>query len=92
MIKKKEVYVAYCDECGESLMYDDVEVCYDTEEDVKSQMGWSEWEWIGDKVYCPECIEKCIEYDADNDTYVRIPNESRVVLDGSELMNALKDL
>ena len=71
MIEVKQVYVAYCDQCKCSLMYDDVEMCYDTEDDIKKEMGFSEWVWVGDKVYCPECIEEYFEYDADNDTYVR---------------------
>ena len=69
MIVKKEVFIAYCDHCGASLMYDDVEMCYDTEEDVKNAMGWSEWEWVDDKVYCDDCIREYFEYDEENDTY-----------------------
>ncbi len=52
MIEKVEMYQAVCDRCGRTE-----EQTFGSISNLTNVMIWRDWLFIGDKLYCPLCVE-----------------------------------
>lgn len=71
MIERIPMYMMICDACSKTLGNKVFEYDYE----AKPMAEHSGWQEIGDRWYCPECIDRLFFYDIANGRYVRRSND-----------------
>ena len=58
MMHNEEKYSYFCDCCGTRFYNKDYIGKFDTKEELMKNLKESEWEKIGETIYCPDCLVK----------------------------------
>jgi hypothetical protein len=56
MIEKVKMYQAVCDRCQRRGVGEEI-VAWDSQEGAELEAIDSGWQWIGRKLYCPDCVD-----------------------------------